>query len=60
MNDAIWKLIEESLATARRHLEMAVALFDRKGMDGDAAEAHYAKMAFFDGQQTKPLSETDT
>ena len=32
----------------------------RKGMDGDAAEAHYAQMAFFDGQTIKPLSETDT
>ena len=60
MNDAIWKLIEESLATARRHLEMADALFDRKGMDGDAAEAHYPKMTFFDGQTITPLSETDT
>jgi hypothetical protein len=52
VNDAIWGLIEEAFEAARRHLDMAVSLFDRMGMDGDAAEAYYAKMAFMHGMQS--------
>lgn len=49
MNDAVWKLVEDTFEAARRHFELAVALHDRDTMAGTSNDAYYASMAFMHG-----------
>jgi hypothetical protein len=49
MNDAVWKLVEEAFEAARRHFELAVALYDKDTMTGTSNDAYYASMAFMHG-----------